>query len=65
MIKGEDGRGGGLRVGFGEGRKNERNWKRKKERKRKRKLKSRTAVGKRSHSYLCSPLGVLGWVKLG
>ena len=54
-----------MRVGFGEGRKNERNWKRKKERKRKRKLKSRTAVGKRSHSYLCSPLGVLGWVKLG
>ena len=54
-MKGEDGRGGGLRVGFGEGRKNERNWKRKKERKRKRKLKSRTAVEKRSHSLSVLP----------
>ena len=46
-----------MRVGFGEGRKNERNWKRKKERKRKRKrkLKSRTAVGKRSHSLSVLP----------
>ena len=44
-------------MGFGEGRKNERNWKRKKERKRKRKLKSRTALGKRSHSLSVLPSG--------
>ena len=56
-------------MGFGEGRKNERNWKRKKERKRKRKLKSRTVKdGRRKEKSqpICAPLlGVLGWVKLG